>query len=128
MFCEFQARARYVGPVLVVTRYRVQADDQPAFLDDGKAALAALVARPGCLGAHLGRAVEDPTLWTLTTSWESVGAYRRALSSFEVKVVAVPLMYQAVDEPSAFEDLVVWTPSGGTTEQGTMLAPDTIAR
>ena len=35
--------------------------------------------------------------------WEDVGAYRRALSSYDVKVTAVPLLSRAVDEPSAYE-------------------------
>jgi hypothetical protein len=39
----------------------------------------------------------------LTTEWENVGAYRRALSSYEVKVGAVALLSTAIDEPSAYE-------------------------
>jgi hypothetical protein len=52
-------------------------------------------------------------LWTLTTRWDSVGSYRRALGSFEVKLHAVPLMYRAVDEPTAFEELLAWEPDAG---------------
>ena len=71
--------------------------------------------RPAGLHRRAGRrAVDDPTLWTLTTSWESVGAYRRALSNADVKLRAVPLMYRCVDEPTAFEDLVTWDPAAGT--------------
>ena len=33
----------------------------------------------------------------------ALGSYRRALSSYEVKVGAVPVLGQAVDEPSAYE-------------------------
>jgi hypothetical protein len=39
----------------------------------------------------------------LTTTWEHVGAYRRALSSYDVKLNAVPLLSRALDEPSAYE-------------------------
>ena len=39
----------------------------------------------------------------LTTRWEHVGAYRRALSSYDVKMGAVRLLARAVDEASAFE-------------------------
>ena len=39
----------------------------------------------------------------LTTQWEHVGAYRRALSAYDVKLGAVPLLSRALDEPSAFE-------------------------
>jgi len=110
--------------VLVVTRYRVEDGDADAFRADAGAALRALASRPGCTGATLGRAVDDPHLWTLTTTWESVGAYRRALSSYDVKLVAVPLMYRAVDEPSAFEPLLTWTPDGGAVEHVGDLAVD----
>jgi hypothetical protein len=51
----------------------------------------------------VGRNLDDPTLWLLTTRWENVGAYRRALSSYDVKLNAVPLLSRAVDEPSAYE-------------------------
>jgi quinol monooxygenase YgiN len=116
--------AYYSRHVLAVTRYRVAPDDAEAFRVDAAAALAALAARPGCTGATLGRAVDDPRLWTLTTSWESVGAYRRALSAYEVKLVAVPLMYRALDEPSAYEPLLTWTPDGGLAEHRPALSSD----
>ena len=103
----------YRGGVLAVTRYVVPEDEAPAFLEQADDALAAMVTRPGCTGGRVGRAIDDPTLWTLTTSWESVGAYRRALSSHDVKLRAVPLMYRCVDEPTAFEDLVTWDPAAG---------------
>ena len=99
--------------MLAVTRYVVPEAETPTFLPQADDALAALVARPGCTGGRVGRAIDDPTLWTLTTSWESVGAYRRALSNTEVKVRAVPLMYRCLDEPTAFEDLVTWDPATG---------------
>jgi hypothetical protein len=41
----------------------------------------------------------------LTTQWVTVGAYRRALSSYDVKTRAVPVMQHALDEPSAYEVL-----------------------
>jgi len=110
--------------VLVLTRYRVPAAEAASFRDAATAALAVLTARPGCTGGHLGRAIDEPDLWTLTTSWESVGRYRRALSDFEVKTVCVPLMYRAIDEPSAFEALAVWTPDGGLVEHATALSED----
>lgn len=102
--------------MLVVTRYHVPPAEAAAFRDDARAALQALAARPGWRGGHLGRATDDPTLWVLTAEWDNVGAYRRALSSYEVKLVAVPLLSRAVDEPSAFELL--------TTVDQTALAAD----
>jgi hypothetical protein len=110
--------------VLVVTRYRVDGHDQAGFRDDAFAALEVLTARPGCVSGHLGRAVDEPDLWTLTTIWESVGSYRRALSDYQVKLVAVPLMYRAIDESTAYEQLATWTPAEGLVEHETGLALD----
>ena len=56
---------------------------------------------------RIGRAADDPTLWVLTTEWTGVGAYRRSLSAYDVKVDAAPLLSLGRDEPSAFELLVV---------------------
>jgi hypothetical protein len=54
---------------------------------------------------RVGRAADDPTAWLLTTEWEGVGAYRRSLSAYDVKVDAAPLLGLGRDEPSAFEIL-----------------------
>lgn len=91
--------------MLVITRYVVAEPDAVAFLADARTALAALAARPGYRDGAIGRATDDAKLWVLTTRWEHVGAYRRALSAYEVKVHAVPLLSRAIDEASAFEVL-----------------------
>ena len=76
------------------------------FLPRAQAALEAFAARPGYLRGRIGRAADDPSQWVLTTEWEGVGAYRRSLSSYDVKVHGAPLLSQGRDEPSAFEVLV----------------------
>jgi hypothetical protein len=91
--------------VLVVTRYTVPEPEAESFLGRARAALAALAERPGYRSGRVGRAADEPTLWVLTTEWENVGSYRRALGGFEVKMTAVPLLSLAHDEPSAFEVL-----------------------
>jgi hypothetical protein len=90
--------------VLVVNRFRVEEGDA-AFADDVAAAHALLAARPGYVGGAVGRNVDDPTLWVLETRWTNVGSYRRALSAYDVKLGAVPLLSRAIDEPSAYEVL-----------------------
>jgi hypothetical protein len=110
--------------VLVVTRYTVPVPEARSFHALAVAALEALTGRPGCTGGRVGRNVDDPTLWTLTTTWDSVGSYRRALSAFEVKLHAVPLMYRAHDEPTAYEDLVTWDPGSGLVEHESARAAD----
>lgn len=89
--------------MLVVNRFRVPESEGPRFRADLEAARAALAARAGYLAGTIGRNLDDPELWVLTTSWEHVGAYRRALSSYDVKLNAVPLLGRALDEPSAYE-------------------------
>ncbi len=91
--------------MLVVTRYRIPDADVDAFRSQAAAALAALADRPGFRDGVIGRNVDDPTLWTLTTWWRDVGSYRRALSGYDVKVAAVPVLSRALDEPSAYEVL-----------------------
>ena len=92
--------------MLVVTRFDVPEGESAAFLPKAQAALAAFAARPGYVRGRIGRAADDPTLWVLTTEWVGVGAYRRSLSAYDVKVDAAPLLSLGRDEPSAFELLV----------------------
>ena len=92
--------------MLVVSRFRVPAEAAAAFRADLERAHEALAARPGYRDGTIGRNVDDPELWVLSTMWEHVGAYRRALSSYDVKLTAVPVLSRAVDEPSAYESVV----------------------
>ncbi|MCY1141803.1 antibiotic biosynthesis monooxygenase [Actinoplanes sp. Pm04-4] len=98
--------------MLVLNRFAVPPEDQDGFLPQAHAALAALATCSGYLSGRLTRALEDPATWILATEWESVGAYRRALGAFDVKVNATPLLARSVDEPSAFETLAAAAPGG----------------
>ena len=51
-----------------------------------------------------------------------MGAYRRALSSFDVKMHAIPLLSSAIDEPSAYELVDHWTPLGETVARSGLAA------
>jgi Antibiotic biosynthesis monooxygenase len=88
--------------VLVVNRFR---ESDALFRSDLEAALAVLSAQAGYEHGEVGRNVDDPDLWVMVTRWRDVGSYRRALSSYDVKVRAVPLLSRTIDEPSAYEDL-----------------------
>ncbi len=86
----------------MVTRFRVPAERAATFrqrLDDAHAALAA---RPGYLDGAVGRNADDPELWVLMTRWQGPGAYRRALSSYDVRVRASAVLGEALDEPGAY--------------------------
>ena len=89
--------------MLVVNRFRVPEEEGEAFRADVVRAHDALAERAGYMSGRIGRNLDEPTLWTLVTTWENVGAYRRALSSYDVKLHAVPLLSRAIDEPSAYE-------------------------
>lgn len=91
--------------MLVVTRFAVPEEHAEAFRADAEQAIATLSAAAGFADATLGRNLDEPGLWTLVTRWDSVGAYRRALSSYDVKLRAVPLLSRALDEPSAYEEV-----------------------
>ncbi|NED98405.1 antibiotic biosynthesis monooxygenase [Phytoactinopolyspora alkaliphila] len=91
--------------MLVVTRYRVPREEAPDFRDQAREALLALSGQRGWENGHVGRSTDDPTLWVITSQWRDVGSYRRALSSYDVKLRAVPLLSRAIDEPTAFEIL-----------------------
>jgi hypothetical protein len=88
--------------VLVVNRFRA-GEDTTGFRADLEGALGVLSACAGFADGWAGRNVDEPDLWTMVTRWEDVGSYRRALSSYDVKVGAVPLLSRAIDEPSAYE-------------------------
>ena len=91
--------------MLVMTRLRAPADSAAA--EELRAGLqrarAILAAQAGFVWGEVGRNVDDPGLWVLSTRWENVGSYRRALSSYETKMHVQPLMVHAVHEPSAYE-------------------------
>lgn len=90
--------------MLVVNRFRLpEGASEDAFRADLTTAHATLAGCAGYLGGEIGRNLDDPALWVLTTRWESIGGYRRALSSYDVKLSAVPTLSRALDEPSAYE-------------------------
>jgi quinol monooxygenase YgiN len=88
--------------VLVVARLRPPQDSE-SFRSDIRGMLEALASRPGHVSSRLARALDDPRMWVLVSEWMNVGSYRRALSSYNVKMASGALMGAAVNEPSAYE-------------------------
>ena len=106
--------------MLLVCRFAVPAAEEPAFTARARHALELLTAAPGCLGGEAGRAVDDPQRWVLTVRFESVVAYRRALSPFPVREHVVPLLSEALaDEPATYEVLI--DAAGGEATQRSSL-------
>jgi Antibiotic biosynthesis monooxygenase len=111
-------------PVLVVSRFGVPGQEASGFADRARAALEALAGRPGFRRGRVGRAVDEPAEWVLVTEWDGVGAYRRALSAYEVRVTATPLLAQARDEAGAFEVLLSVDGAGEAVSAASDLADD----
>jgi hypothetical protein len=89
-----------------VNRFRVPEAESASFRADLERAHEMLEVQTGYVAGHLGRNVDEPELWLLTTEWEGPGAYRRALSAYDVKLAAVPTLSRAIDEPSAYEPVL----------------------
>jgi len=95
--------------VLVLTRFR-PTEDAGTFRVRLEDALQVLAAQRGYLEGSLGRNVDDPGLWVLQTRWAGPGAYRRALSAYDVKLRAWPVLGEALDEPTAYEVVAAGEP------------------
>lgn len=112
--------------MIVISRFRIAESGETDFLDRARRALQAFAERPGFVRGRIGRAADDPSLWTIVTEWTSVGAFRRSLSGFDVKMYAAPLLAESIDEPAAFEVIVGVdgevpdvSPSGRAADAGT---------
>ncbi|MBX6390879.1 MAG: antibiotic biosynthesis monooxygenase [Frankia sp.] len=121
--------------MLAIVRFRLPADQAEGteradaaaagFAAGAERALAALAQAAGYRAGRLARAVDDPAEWVLVTEWAGPGAWRRALSRFDVRVELTPLLAHAVDAPGAFEVLVGQDgPDGATHRHGSSLASD----
>jgi quinol monooxygenase YgiN len=90
--------------MIVICRFRLAEEDALAFRERARTAVEVLSSKAGFSSADLGRNLDEPELWTLTTRWQNVGSYRRALQGFEAKMAVVPLLSACLDEPTAYED------------------------
>ena len=108
----------YAARMLVVNKFR----GGETLRADLETAIGVLATMPGFEDSTLGRNLDEPDLWVLVTRWRDVGSYRRALSSYDVKVGVVPVLSRAVDEASAFE---VVEPGDVLNEAAARTLPDT---
>lgn len=101
------AGPRTFAVMLLVCRFDVPDERRAEFTDRATRALELLTAQPGCLRGALGRSSEHGERWVLTVEFESIVAYRKALSPFDVREVVIPLLSEALtDEPAGYEVLV----------------------
>lgn len=90
--------------MIAFSRFRVAADAEASFSQRADTAVAFFRTRPGNLSADLVRNLDEPDLWAIATTWENVGSYRRSFNGYDAKIVLVPLLSEAIDEPSAYDD------------------------
>ena len=89
--------------MLAIARFNVALGNAAHFEAQLSVALDAFSACAGFVSGEFGQNLDDTTMWSLVTHWENVGSYRRALSNLNVKMNAIPLLAQAIDEPGAYE-------------------------
>ncbi len=110
--------------MILVCRFAVDPARAGGFLDRARAALTLLTAQRGCLSGQLGRSPDEIARWVLVVRFESVAAYRRVLSVFEVREHVVPLLSEALTgEPGSYEVLAD-AQGGAVTDLGSLLAGD----
>ena len=91
--------------MLAIARFSTPLAQAAEFEAQLSVALDAFSACAGFINGEFGQNLDETTLWSLVTHWENVGSYRRALSNNAVKMQAIPILAQAIDEPGAYEYL-----------------------
>ncbi|MCE1173573.1 MAG: antibiotic biosynthesis monooxygenase [Propionibacteriales bacterium] len=89
--------------MIAISRFRVDEPGQAQFVADAEVAVAQFAGSAGCLSADLVRNLDEPGLWAIVTRWAQVGDYRRAFNGTPAKLALIPLLSQAIDEPSAYD-------------------------
>jgi quinol monooxygenase YgiN len=89
--------------MIAVARFDVPLASASNFRAELESVRDVLAEAAGFLGGEVGQNLDEPTLWVLTTRWENVGSYRRALSSTRAKLEAIPVLARAIDEAGAYE-------------------------
>jgi quinol monooxygenase YgiN len=89
--------------MIAVARFEVPLASASDFRAELEGVRDVLAEAAGFLGGEVGQNLDEPTLWVLTSRWENVGSYRRALSSTRAKLEAIPVLARAIDEAGAYE-------------------------
>ncbi len=89
--------------MLAIARFSIPLQEASDFRAQLELVQSVLAEASGFIDGTVGQNLDDPTLWVLTTSWQNVGSYRRALSSTRAKLEAIPILARAIDEPGAYE-------------------------
>lgn len=83
-----------------------------AHINELDRALRVLSESTGFVHGSVARSVDDPSFCIMTMEFSDVGAYRKALSRFEVKATVIPFLSTTLDEISTYEVMSAFTPDG----------------
>ena len=89
--------------MIAVARFDVPLASATDFRAELEGVRDVLAEAAGFIGGEVGQNLDEPTLWVLTTRWENVGSYRRALSTTRAKLEAIPVLARAIDEAGAYK-------------------------
>ena len=88
---------------MAISRFRV-GGDATGFRGMAEAVVGRFAASAGSRGADLVQNLDEPELWAIVSRWADVGSYRRAFNGTDAKLLLIPLLSLAIDEPSAYAD------------------------
>ena len=74
---------------------------------------------------QIGRCPDEVARWVLVVRFESVVAYRRALSPFEVREHVIPLLSEALTNESGSYEVLAAAQGGTVRDHSSLLAPET---
>ncbi|MFT4109725.1 antibiotic biosynthesis monooxygenase family protein [Propionicimonas sp.] len=89
--------------MIAISRFRVPGEASE-FVAGARLVVERFSASAGCLDARVVQNLDEPELWAVVSTWADVGSYRRAFNGTEAKLVLMPLMTLAIDEPGAYAE------------------------
>ncbi|MGB7962719.1 MAG: antibiotic biosynthesis monooxygenase [Propionicimonas sp.] len=92
-----------MSAVLAISRFQVTRDASH-FRGMAESVVAHFNACVGSSGAEVVQNLDAPEMWAIISRWKDVGSYRRAFNGTDAKLLLIPLLSLAIDEPSAYAE------------------------
>ncbi|WP_424184915.1 antibiotic biosynthesis monooxygenase family protein [Actinokineospora sp. G85] len=108
--------------MLLIARFTV--GDAEGFAERAERAVGLLAAQPGCRRGLVVRSTEDSGGWVVTVEFESVAAYRRSMSPFDVRAEVIPFLAEADSTESGAFEVVVEASGGEVVRHVSLVAAD----
>ena len=100
------------GPFYSLWQFHTQ--DTAGWMLAARASIEVLQIQPGFVEAHIMSSPDDTSALCVHSTWSDVGSYRRAVGSTQAKMVVWPFLANMIDQPSAFEALMITTADSTT--------------